>query len=105
MKISVFILTGLCVGVASLLQACKISNVTPASSGVSYEMYAIASVVLAGINMAGGKGKLLGVIFGALSYTTINFIIVSIPGLSVGHLPGPGADHCHSHSDRRPGDP
>ena len=67
-KISVFILTGLCVGVASLLQACKISNVTPASSGVS---------------MAGGKGKLLGVIFGALSYTTINFIIVSIPGLSV----------------------
>ena len=82
-KISVFILTGLCVGVASLLQACKISNVTPASSGVSYEMYAIASVVLAGVNMAGGKGKLLGVIFGALSYTTINFIIVSIPGLSV----------------------
>ncbi|MBO5640471.1 MAG: hypothetical protein J5916_11235 [Oscillospiraceae bacterium] len=68
---------------ASLLQACKISNVTPASSGVSYEMYAIASVVLAGVNMAGGKGKLLGVIFGALSYTTINFIIVSIPGLSV----------------------
>ena len=46
-------------------------------------MYAIASVVLAGVSMAGGKGKLIGVIFGALSYTTINFIIVSIPGLSV----------------------
>ena len=82
-KISVFILTGICVGVASILQACKISNVTPASSGVSYEMYAIASVVLAGVSMAGGRGNILGVIFGALSYTTINFIIVSIPGLSV----------------------
>ena len=82
-KISVFIVTGLMVGVASLLQACKIGNVTPASSGVSYEMYAIAAVVLAGVNMAGGKGNMLGVIFGALSYTTINFIIVSIPGLSV----------------------
>ncbi|MCR5088551.1 MAG: ABC transporter permease [Oscillospiraceae bacterium] len=82
-KISVFILTGLCVGVASILQACKIGNVTPASSGVSYEMYAIASVVLAGVSMAGGKGNMIGVIFGALSYTTINFIIVSIPGLSV----------------------
>ena len=46
-------------------------------------MYAIAAVVLAGINMAGGRGNMLGVIFGALSYTTINFIIVSIPGLSV----------------------
>ena len=82
-KISVFILTGVCVGVASLMQACKIGNVTPASSGVSYEMYAIAAVVLAGVSMAGGKGNLVGVIFGALSYTTINFIIVSIPGLSV----------------------
>ena len=82
-KISVFILTGLCVGVGSILQACKIGNVTPASSGVSYEMYAIASVVLAGVSMAGGKGNMIGVIFGALSYTTINFIIVSIPGLSV----------------------
>ena len=46
-------------------------------------MYAIASVVLAGVSMAGGKGNMVGVIFGALSYTTINFIIVSIPGLSV----------------------
>jgi ribose transport system permease protein len=82
-KISVFILTGLMVGVGSILQACKIGNVTPASSGQSYEMYAIAAVVLAGISMAGGKGEILGVIFGALSYTTINFIIVSIPGLSV----------------------
>lgn len=82
-KVSVFILTGICVGVASLMQACKIGNVTPASSGVSYEMYAIAAVVLAGVSMAGGKGNMLGVIFGALSYTTINFIIVSIPGLSV----------------------
>ena len=26
---------------------------------------------------------MVGVIFGALSYTTINFIIVSIPGLNV----------------------
>lgn len=82
-KVSVFIITGVLVGIASIIQACKISNVTPASSGVSYEMYAIAAVVLGGINMAGGRGNMLGVIFGALSYTTINFIIVSIPSLSV----------------------
>ena len=81
-KISTFVLIGLCVGVASLMQACKIGNVTPASSGQSYEMYAIASVVLAGVSMAGGRGNLLGVIFGAMSYATINFIITSV-GLSV----------------------
>ena len=82
-KISVFVITGFLVGVASFLQACKIGNITPASSGQSYEMYAIAAVVLGGINMAGGRGKMLGVLFGALSYTTINFIIVSITSLSV----------------------
>lgn len=82
-KISVFVITGLLVGVASILQACKIGNITPASSGQSYEMYAIAAVVLGGVSMSGGKGRLLGVLFGALSYTTINFIIVSIPSLSV----------------------
>ena len=81
-KVSVFSVTGLLVGVASFIQACKIGNVTPASSGTSYEMYAIAAVVLGGVNMAGGRGKILGVFFGALSYTTINFIIVSIPSLS-----------------------
>lgn len=82
-KISVFVITGLLVGVASILQACKIGNITPASSGQSYEMYAIAAVVLGGVSMSGGRGRLLGVLFGALSYTTINFIIVSIPSLSV----------------------
>jgi len=78
----VFVIVGILVGLGSFIQACKIGNVTPASSGKSYEMYAIAAVVLGGINMSGGKGNLLGVFFGALSYTTINFIIVSVPSLS-----------------------
>ena len=75
-------ITGLLVGVASFVQACKIGNVTPASSGKSYDMYAIAAVVLGGVSMSGGRGRILGVLFGALSYTAINFIIVSIPALS-----------------------
>ena len=81
-KMSVFVLTGLLVGFASFIQACKIGNITPASSGQSYEMYAIAAVVLGGISMSGGRGNILGVLFGSLSYTAINFIIVSIPALS-----------------------
>jgi len=77
-KVSVFIITGLMVGVASIIQACKIGNVTPASSGQSYEMYAIAAVVLGGISMSGGKGRCLGILFGAMSYTVIDKIIVSL---------------------------
>jgi len=82
-KIAVFVITGVLVGFASFIQACKIGNITPASSGQSFEMYAVAAIVLGGISMAGGKGDLVGIIFGAISYTTINFIIVSIPALSV----------------------
>ncbi|MDR2611200.1 MAG: ABC transporter permease [Clostridiales Family XIII bacterium] len=78
-KISVFIITGLMMGVAALIQISKIGSVTPAQTGMSYEMYAIAAVVLGGINMAGGRGNMLGVLFGALSYTAISFIIQSIP--------------------------
>ena len=52
-----------------------------ATLGRLWSQYSFIFVLV--IIMIGGKGKLLGVIFGALSYTTINFIIVSIPGLSV----------------------
>ena len=81
-KASVFMVTGFLVGVASLIQVAKVGGVTPASSGRSFELYAIAAVVLGGIAMAGGRGRILGVLFGALSYCTINFIIVGIPALT-----------------------
>ena len=41
-------------------------------------MYAIASVVLGGIAMSGGRGKMLGVLFGAMSYTIVYKIIVAL---------------------------
>ena len=39
---------------------------------------AIAAVVLGGISMSGGKGRCLGILFGAMSYTVIDKIIVSL---------------------------
>lgn len=50
----------------------------PATSGSSYEMYAIAAVVLGGISMSGGKGRMIGVLFGTMSYTVIDKIIVAL---------------------------
>ena len=82
-KFSVFVITGLLVGFASLVQACKYGNITPSSSGTSFEMYAIIAVVLGGVSMSGGRGNLLGIFFGALSYTTINSIIYNMPSLSI----------------------
>lgn len=77
-KTSVFVITGALVGVASFLWICMNASSDPATTGTSYEMYAIAAVVLGGISMAGGKGKCLGILFGALSYTVIDKIIIAL---------------------------
>ena len=77
-KVSVFVITGLMVGLASFLWIAMNGSSDPATTGSSYEMYAIAAVVLGGIAMSGGKGRILGVFFGALSYTVIDKIIVAL---------------------------
>lgn len=77
-RVSVFTITGLLCGIAAALWLCDKAKVDPATAGINNEMYAIAAVVLGGISMSGGKGKLIGVIFGALSYTLIDKIIVAL---------------------------
>lgn len=77
-KVSVFVITGVMVGVGSFLWIAMNGSSDPATTGTSYEMYAIAAVVLGGIAMSGGKGRILGVFFGALSYTVIDKIIVAL---------------------------
>ena len=78
MKISVFVICGALTGVAAFLWIAMNASADPATTGTSYEMYAIAAVVLGGISMSGGKGKCLGILFGAMSYTVIDKIIVSL---------------------------
>ncbi len=74
----VFALCGVMVGLGSFLWICMNGSADPATSGSSYEMYAIAAVVLGGISMSGGKGRTVGILFGAMSYTIIDKIIVAL---------------------------
>lgn len=76
--VSVFILAGILTWLASFLWVAMNASSDPATTGSSYEMYAIAAVVLGGISMSGGKGKCLGILFGAMSYTIIDKIIVAL---------------------------
>ena len=78
MKMVVFIITGCLVGVSAFLWIAMNASSDPATTGKSNEMYAIASAVLGGISMSGGKGKVLGILFGAMSYTVIDKIIVAL---------------------------
>ena len=73
MKTLVFTIAGALVGLSAFLWIAM-----NASAGSSYEMYAIAAVVLGGISMSGGRGRMIGVLFGALSYDVIDKIIIAL---------------------------
>lgn len=77
-RIAVFVICGILVGLAAFLWISMNGSADPATTGVSYEMYAIAAVVLGGIAMSGGKGRTLGILFGTMSYTIIDKIIVAL---------------------------
>ncbi len=77
-QVSVYTITGLLCGISTFMWIAMNGSVDAATIGKSNEMYAIAAVVIGGISMSGGKGKLLGVLFGAMSYTIIDKIISSL---------------------------
>ena len=78
MRTLVFVIAGALVGLGAFLWIAMNASADPATTGKSYEMYAIAAVVLGGIAMSGGKGRILGVLFGAMSYTVIDKIIIAL---------------------------
>lgn len=78
MKMLVFTIAGALVGLAAFLWIAMNASADPATTGSSYEMYAIAAVVLGGISMSGGHGRMLGVLFGAMSYDVIDKIIIAL---------------------------
>ena len=77
-RCTVYVVTGILCGLAAFMQLAMNGSVDPATMGKSNEMYAIAAVVIGGVSMSGGRGKLLGVLFGAMSYTTIDKIIARL---------------------------
>jgi ribose transport system permease protein len=70
-KIIVYALSGLLCAIASTIEVSRLSSAQP-TAGTGYEMDAIAAVVLGGTSMAGGRGKILGTLIGALILGFLN---------------------------------
>lgn len=77
-RVMVFIICGILVGLAAFLKIAKDTSFDPATSGKNFELYAISAVVIGGISMSGGKGKIAGIIFGTMSFTIIDKIITAL---------------------------
>ncbi len=81
LKMMVFSFAGVLVGIAAFLHLALRGNVDTSSTGSSYELYAIASVVLGGIAMSGGRGTIAGVFFGATAFQTLDKIISAMSSI------------------------
>ena len=77
-RIAMFVMCGALVGVAAFLKIAKDTSFDPATSGQSFELYAISAVVIGGLSLSGGKGKMAGIIFGTMAFTLIDKIITAL---------------------------
>ena len=66
-----YVLVGLCCGIAALM---LVARTTTGSSthGSLYELDAIAAVVIGGTLLSGGRGTIVGTVFGVLIFTTLS---------------------------------
>lgn len=70
-KIFVYSISGALASLAGIILTSRLNSAQP-TAGESYEMDAIASVVLGGTSMSGGKGRIFGTLIGALIIGTLN---------------------------------
>ncbi|WHX40330.1 ribose ABC transporter permease [Mesobacillus sp. AQ2] len=70
-KIGVYSLTGLLAALAGTTLTSRLNSAQP-TAGVSYELDAIAAVVLGGTSLSGGRGWIFGTLVGALIIGVLN---------------------------------
>lgn len=70
-KTGIYAVSGLMASLAGIIITSRLDSAQP-TAGTSYEMDAIASVVLGGTSLSGGRGRLVGTLIGALIIGTLN---------------------------------
>lgn len=70
-KIGVYAICGFLAALAGIIVASRLSSAQP-TAGMGYELDAIAAVVLGGTSLAGGRGRIMGTLIGALIIGFLN---------------------------------
>jgi ribose transport system permease protein len=70
-KVMIYALAGLLSALAGAILTSRLNSAQP-TAGTSYELDAIAAVVLGGTSLSGGRGLIVGTLIGALIIGTLN---------------------------------
>ncbi|MCC5801836.1 ABC transporter permease subunit [Rossellomorea vietnamensis] len=70
-KVMIYSLAGLLAALAGAILTSRLNSAQP-TAGTSYELDAIAAVVLGGTSLSGGRGLIVGTLIGALIIGTLN---------------------------------
>lgn len=77
---SVYVIAGACAGLAGVIFAARVVSAQP-TAGTTYELDAIAAVVLGGTSLMGGRGRILGTLIGSiiLGVLSTGLILMNVP--------------------------
>jgi ribose transport system permease protein len=70
-KVAVFVLTGLLVALAGVIDTSRFQSANP-NAGTGFELQAIAAVVIGGTSLMGGRGSVVSSLFGVLIMSVLN---------------------------------
>ena len=73
-KILTYVLLGVCVGIATLLYVPRLGSASP-TTGLLWELEAIAAVIVGGTALKGGAGSITGTVVGAVLLSVISNIL------------------------------
>lgn len=73
-KILTYVLLGLCVGIATMLYVPRLGSASP-TTGLLWELEAIAAVIVGGTALKGGAGSITGTVVGAILLSVISNIL------------------------------
>jgi ribose transport system permease protein len=73
-KVATYVLLGMCVGIATVLYVPRLGSASP-TTGLLWELEAIAAVVVGGTALKGGEGSIAGTVIGAILLSVISNIL------------------------------
>jgi len=78
-QISVYVLSGVCAAVAGLILSSQLTSAGP-TAGTTYELTAIAAVVIGGAALTGGRGNVRGTLLGAfvIGFLSDGLVIIGV---------------------------